>query len=539
MNSVSNFRRLISGFVLALLLSAAAWPQAAPPPQQSKPPDMNHYWDKLLQDVVPTAPADPALLAPQEPVRHRQAGDFLNHFYLESRTEYTRQEVSFTGQPMPSGVIDGTFGDFINPTGIPFRDAFQPNSNQVFQFLNGGTREWLSPRLNTNFSVRYRQDLTHVTNASPELTLVNSLYGNRQFDLLNGSIEIRGLPGDGKFAGTSLQLGRQYTYGAELAAFDGASFHVNRRRYTATVFGGRRFTFYSQPVQRAIGGVNLAFRLTDTATVEYQGIAYVKGSHTVSFTKRFTPGAIFNTYLRMVGGSAVDYNAQMLYNMRGGRTSVRGSFFEKLSDKDFTYDYTTLATDRDPYNQLARLYLGPLHPYTQTVLDVRHEVTPRIRVGGSLWLRYLNDPANQGPYDTTFQDYHLTGQLFAPWRFEPYVEVRQRNTERRSPLGVTDFDDVSIAGETRMQEAQFELRRVLGEGRLALRGGAFYRRFNFQDRFFYINNASVRGFIGGAQVKLDDRTRLSVDYSLDNDFVVLRPSIQHAQVFRVGMDWRY
>jgi hypothetical protein len=539
MNSACKHRLI---FVLALVLLVPATVRAQEPSQpasQGKPADMNAYWDRLLQNVVPATPPDPVLLGPQEPVRHREAADFLNHFFFESRTEYTRQEISFSGKPMNTGVVDGSFTDFVNPTGIPFHDAFQPNADQIFQFMNWGTREWLSPRLNTNFSVRYRQDLSHVTEASPALTILNSLYGNRQIDLLSGSIELRGLPGDGAFAGTTLQLGRQYVYGTDVAAFDGASFHVNRRKYAATVFGGRRFTLYSDPAQRAIGGLNFSFRLTDRTTVEYQGIAYVKGSHSISFTQRFGSNAIFNTYLRVVGGSAVDYNAQILYNLRGGRTSIRGSIFEKLSAKDFIYDYTDLARDNAPYNQLARLYLGPTHPYTQGVIEVRHEISPRIRVGGSIWLRSLNNSADQGPFDASFQDYHLTGQVFAPWRLEPFIDLRQRNTDRRSPLGVTNFDDVSIAGETRMQEAQLELRRVLGEGRVALRGGVFYRRFNFQDRFFYVNNAAQRGLIGGAQVKLDNHTRLNLDYSLDDDFVVFRPSIQHAQVFRVGMDWKY
>jgi len=410
----------------------------------------------------------------------------------------------------------------------------------MYQFLNGGTREWLSPRISTNFSVRYRQDLTHVTEASPALTLLNTFHSNRRTEFLSGYMEVRGLPADGLLSGTSLRLGRQYTYGADLAAFDGATFSVNRRRFGVSVFGGRRFTYYSDPVQRAIAGINVSLQLTDNASVEYDGLAYVKGSHNIVFRNKFSPSLLFSTYLRLVGGSAVDYNAQVLFTPRNGRSSVRGSFFQKLSDKDFQYDYTILATDRDPYIANQHLYFGPIQKYSQGSFDVRHEITSQIRVGGAVWLRRLNDSATQGPYDASFQDYRVNAQVFAPLRLEPFIQLHQRNTDRRSPLGVTEFDDVSIAGETRTQDVQLELRRVFGEGgRLALHGGGFYRRSNFQDRFFYINNAAVKGLIGGVQVKVDDHTRVFLDYSLDDDFFIFRPSIQHAQVFRLGTAWIY
>ena len=75
-------------------------------PQASGTSQMNASWDKLLKDVIPAAKADPALVVPQEPVQKGAAGDFLNHFFMQSRTEYTRQDVWFSGLPMPSSVVD-------------------------------------------------------------------------------------------------------------------------------------------------------------------------------------------------------------------------------------------------------------------------------------------------------------------------------------------------------------------------------------------------------------------------------------------------
>src|SRR5579872_6429261 len=97
--------------VLALIISCAAVAPAQSGPQSTKP-QMAASWDKLLQDAIPNAPADPALVVQQQPVHRGPADNFLNHFFFQARTEYTRQEISFTGSPTLSNVIDGSFGDF-------------------------------------------------------------------------------------------------------------------------------------------------------------------------------------------------------------------------------------------------------------------------------------------------------------------------------------------------------------------------------------------------------------------------------------------
>ncbi len=509
----------------------------SPPPKKI---DISQAWDQLLRDVIPKAPADPVLTVPQNPFSRRRADDFLNHFFLDLATEYRRQEVSFTGLPTSAGIFEGTPGSVIGGKGIPALEPFQPNADEMYSFMNWGTRGWLSTRINTNFSFRYRQDLSHVQTGSPEQTILNTFPQNRRLELVSGYVEVRGQPGDSTFAGSSLQIGRQYTYGSELAAYDGVSYRLNRRRFEIGVFGGRRFTYYSDPQQRAIGGADFLLRLGNSAAVEYSTVVYVKGSHHVLLRNRINRNWFFTTYLKLIGGSAVEYSAQAAYSSSNGKQSFRFGFLQKLSSMDYVFDYTELARDRDAYNRLARLNLGVFSPYSQFVIEGRRELNARIRVGGSGWFRRLNDAADQGPFDASFSDYRISAQIFTPGRFDTLLEVHQRNTDRRSPLGATRFDDVSIAGETRVQDARFELRRVFGEqGRLTLKGGVFYRRFNFQDRFFYINNADMKGLTGGAQIKLDQHARLYFDYSLDDDFFIFRPSIKRAQVFVLGMHWKY
>ena len=355
-----------------------------------------------------------------------------------------------------------------------------------------------------------------------------------------GSLEVRDLASSGAFAGSSIRVGRQYIYGAELASIDGASFTLPKGRFAFTLFGGRRFTYYSDPRQRAIGGGNLLIRLPGESSLEYDALFYVRGTHNIAFRRRLSLDWHLRSYFKMVGGSPVDFSLQAMYLPVNGRTTARFSFFQKLSDNDFFYDYTVIAEDQDPFNRLTRLNLGPITPYSQFMVQGRREIVPRVRLGGTVWVRRLNDSEKDaGPFMASFEDYRFNLQTFPQRQLELFLEFHQRNTDRLSPLGVTDFDDVSRSGETRVQDFTGELRHTFGEGRLILSGGGFYRRFNLQNRFFFIENAKVFGFLGGFAVKLHQRARIYLDYSLDDDFFIFRPSIRRAHLLRVGTQLRY
>ena len=226
----------------------------------------------MLSDVIPQAEADPALVVDQIEIKKTGAGNFGDHFFFETRTEYIRQETSFSGLPTPTGVINVEPTDFANPDGIPYPPAFQPNTDHIYSFMNWGTRGWLSPKVNTNFSFRYRQDLSHVEDGSPSLSILNTFPQNRRLELMSGTIEVNGLASRGALANSSLRIGRQYVHGAELAAFDGGSFTLPRGRFTLTLFGGRRFTYYSDPEQRALGGGSLLLRLPGDSNLEYEAL---------------------------------------------------------------------------------------------------------------------------------------------------------------------------------------------------------------------------------------------------------------------------
>jgi hypothetical protein len=526
-------------FAILLATAALLTPLGAQTTPPAAKPEIGDSWDQLLQSGVPQAAPDPILLKPQIPFSKGFGDDFLNHLFFETRTDYYRYSTSFTGQPTVTGVIDAPNTGVFNPAGIPYAAAFQPSANRVESFVDFGTRGWLSDRLTSHFAFRYYQDVTHVNSGAPAENITETQPGNRSIQFLTGSLEIDSKPTDGALAGTALTIGRQYVYGAELAALDGASFTLDRPGYEFSLYGGRRFSTFGDPDQRAIGGAGVTFKLDPNTSLELQTLWYIKGSNRAAFHHRFNSKWLMSSAFRVYGGNPVDFSTQGVYSSRGGKTTLRASFFQKLSSHDYTYDYTVSARDLDPNNPLLRLYLGQISPYSQVVIDARRTLLPTLRVGAAVWVRQLNSSSNIGPYDTSFQDYKAHVQYF-PWKkIETYFEYHQRNSDRLSPANPTSFDDISQAGETSVKDMTGEIRRSFGEGRFNLSGGVYYRRISLQDRFYIINNLHQSGWLTSAWVKLDQHTRLYADYSLDNDFFLFTPDLSNSRVLRIGVAWKY
>ncbi len=134
----------------------------------------------------------------------------------------------------------------------------------------------------------------------------------------------------------------------------------------------------------------------------------------------------------------------------------------------------------------------------------------------------------------------MQAQVF-PWnRTEWLAAYHLRNSQDRTgSVPPTGLDDLGSTGETKVQDISVEVGRSFMEGRLSLRAGGFYRLLNFRDIFVTITNAHDTGVLADASFNLDSRTRLYMNYGLDTDFSVWRPSIQNSQTFRFGMVWRY
>ena len=546
--SCSRFHRIgASGILAAGLLLLAAFrvdaqqPPAAPSTPATPPAKgISGSWDSIIAEVLPRAEVSPALNQIQTPVLKAPADDFSNHFYLELRTEYQRHDISFTNQPTLTGLINAPFNGIFNPNGFAWDRAFQPDTNRLYGFLDFGTRGWLSDRVNTHFAAQYRQDLTSVNPEAPDSNLLGAFRGNHLLELVEGSIEINGKPGDGAWSGSTAKIGRQNLYGAELASFDGASVNMRQGKFSIGLFGGRRFSYYTNPDQRAIGGGSLAFRPDAKTYLGYETMFYLHGSHRFTVRRKLNNALALTSYLRVYGGSPVDFNAQLLFHPQSGRTSARVSFFQKLTNRDYNYDVYGASRDLDPFNKLYRLYLGTLQPYSQFFIDAEHMLAPGLTLSGTLVINRLNDNNNdQSAFQTSFQDYRVGAQVQPIRRIIMDLGYHERDSDRLAPIQRVVFEDTHTSGETSVKDLTGNIRRDFWEGRLSLNGGAYYRRISIQNRFSATEGAHQAGWLGGAWVKANDHHRFFFDYSLDNDFFAFRPAIAYARALRVGWVWKY
>lgn len=470
-------------------------------------------WDGLLKQ---SATAPPSAITTEQ---------FLEHLFFETRSEYTREQTFFTGNPTITGVIDAPLSQGLGPAGIPYPAAFQPSANILTERISFGTRGWLSPRLNTRFSARYQQELTPVDHASPAYSLLSTFHDGRRLEWTEASVEVNAAPG------VNFTLGRQYAWGAELASFDGAKVEWRRERYSVELFGGRRFSFYRGPTPRPIGGAALSFRASAKTIVSYDALLYIRATHLLRIRHDLTPKWTVAAGLRLVGSAPVDLTGSAFYS---SKATLRIAASRKLTSRDYIYDYTSVTPD-----PRARLNLGPLNPYTQFAVEGRRPFGSRWALSCGVWVRRLDTEKDQGPFETSFEDYRAGAEFFAARKTQLTASFHQRNSDRLSPANETTFDNISQTGETRVQDFTAEVRQSFGDGRLALTAGAFYRRIRIQSRYIGVQNTQEHGFLGGMRLRVDSRTQVWFDWTLDNDFFLFRPDIRNSQVFRTGVAWRF
>ena len=520
--------------ILTLGLPLATWGQAP----QAASPTVADSWDSLLKGASPAQP-DPALNPPQTAGKASRA-NFADHFFFEGRSDYWRYDTSFNGGvPTLTGIINVPNNGVENANGYPFPAIFQPDAERVETILDLGTRGWGSDRINTHVTLRQYQDLSPVNPGAPAENIVETFPFSRSYQVIAGSVEIHGNPGDGYWSGFSAQIGRLNIYGTQLASLDGGALSLDRPRFSITLYGGRRFSYFSDPLEKGMGGGNFALKLGPDTSVEYDVLWYVKSNHSVGLRRRLGPSWLWSSYFRTIGASPIDFKTQFMYAPAGGKTSLRLAYYQKLTNLDYEYDYTQVAHDQDRYNTLQRLYLGPISEHAQFMIDAHRELSSHLRAGGSVWVRRLLDDKTQGPFDTSFEDYRGNLQVFPLRKTEAFLEYHQRNSGRLSPLNSTTLDNVQYSGETSVKDITADIRQTFGEGRVGLNGGVYYRRMSLQDQFFFLNNLHQSGWLAGAWLKLDSHVRLFADYNLDNDFFLFTPDLKNSRALHAGVSWKY
>jgi hypothetical protein len=546
--SVQDAAVCLALLILTLGLPCAVFGQESKPAAPSAPatpapavpaPSVDDMWNSLLQGSLASTTPDPALNPPQIGGKETPS-NLPDHFYFEGRTDFYRYDTNFnSGVPTITGIIDAPNTGVFNPAGYPYPSIFQGGASRFETLLDMGTTGWGSDRIDTHFTFRQEQDLTSVNPGAPAQNIIETFPGNREYQVLAASVDIHGKPSDGHWSGLDAQIGRINIYGAELASLDGAAVSLNRPRFKVTLYGGRRFTYFSEPGPRAMGGANVEFRLSPTATFEYDGLWYIKGSHNFGFRKRLGNAWLWTTAFRVVGGSPTSVSTQVMYAPVSGKTTLRVSYFEELSANEYDYDYTDIARDHDTYNVLPALNIGPLAEFSQFMIDARRTLTERLRLGGAVWVRRLLNEKDQGPFDTSFEDYRVNSQVFPLRKTEMFFEYHQHNSDRMNPADATTLDNISFAGETSIKDLSGEIRQSFGEGRFGLSGGVYYRRVSLQDQFYILDGLHQSGWLAGAWWKVSPRERVFVDYDLDNDFLLFTPDLKNARALHVGVAWKY
>ncbi|HSO74050.1 MAG TPA: hypothetical protein VLU47_04370, partial [Blastocatellia bacterium] len=491
-----------------------------------------------------------------------QAGTGLQRppsFSLYFMSEYRRDEIKYTGKP----TLALQFPSPVQPFSVPdapihfVPSAFEPNDEQFVGYVSAAVRDLSAGRLSidTQISFRYSADLDGSTEASTFLGIRDNFVGRRIFEPLTFFADVKGLlPADSE-SKVSLRLGRQYAYGATPLRMDGATLSINHPRFSLDVFGGRRVTFYSDPEQRLVLGQNFLFRANEQTTIRYDFLHYIDNAHTLAVTHRLGESWILNGSLFFIDADPVDLNLGTTWVSPGSRTRVTFNFLQKLTDNDFIYDQTYRAFAQNPENQIrfrffplpptgqgfdgaGRLNLGPVDPYTQFYVDGYRNLTSKVGIGGTVWVRQVNSSEDEGPFDNSFQEYRVNADYYPSSAFETGAEYRYRHLSRENAEEATSFFDIGREGEKTFHEVYANgAYHILST--LTLEGGVFYRRFNTQSRLISLEGMDTTGYTAGLRWRVARDYKLSLEYGFDRELAFLNPDIDYTQGFRVRFEWRF
>jgi hypothetical protein len=481
-------------------------------------------------------------------------------FDIFGMVEYRRDEIKYTGDPTLGNVFPGPVPAFTfpNPQVNSLPSAFEPNHEELTGYVSARVRDFGFERLrfDTQVSFRYWGDLDGSTEGSIFAGQLDAFRGRRILEPLTFYTDVKGYLSEDRQSRFNIRVGRQYVFGAEAVRLDGATFSINHPRFDLDVFGGRRVSFFADPEDRAVVGGNFLFRATPQTSLKYEVLHYVDNSHRFQIRHLIGESWFLEGNFFLLNDSPIDLGVTANYLPVNGKTRLTVNFLKKLTSDDFIYDYSLGAVARNPQNQIflrffpipptgiplngaGRLNLGLINPYTQIYVDAYRNMGQKFGVGGSAWVRHVDDSKDAGPFDTSFQELRANGDWFPSSAFEVGAEYRFRNISRENPDLATQFDDIRQEGETRFHEVYVNSAYHLFDNRVTLEGGLFYRRFDTQSRLISLEGLDTTGFTGGINWRITRNYRLNLEYGLDHELPFLNPDIDYTQSFRVRFEWRF
>ncbi len=551
--------------------------------KDKRPPSIDRAWDTVFRDH--TSAPDSSLI-PQTPI-HGSA-ELEGRIFFRYAVEYRREEIFFTGQPTQASVIDAAEprldaqGRLIE--GFPF--AFEPNDQRLYSDLSIGTRYTGANPYGFYFSMRYRHDADGTTSGSPFAGILDTFGARRRAQVYNGYFDWRRLGKAGPLSQMELRIGRQSFFGAEPLELDGARLSFSDRRYDLSVFVGRRFSYWSDPIARFAVGADIGFRVTPFSLVRYQHTYYVRNSHLFSWQQTHRSWA-FDAFFKMLNADPVDLSVTATYAPPGGSQWISLNYFRKLTDRDFFFDFVDAARVRQEGRQQffvsrfikQRNLLGQIPPYNQFYAQAHRRLLPRLAAGASVAVRRLDDEAQQTSFLNSFDDVTAGLEVLPLRRMELTSQYRVRNIRRRNPdlreectatigppasptrvVGPCDFDTRGI-GERRFHEILAEASLTLN-ARIALGAGGFFRSYSTQGsvnpdyeesttidpttrqrvlRFtrttFNVVSQNVGGVVAHVRYRLDPNSSIRLEYGIDRDFSFFYPDIDRVQAFRIRYEY--
>jgi hypothetical protein len=474
--------------------------------------------------------------------------------------DYRRDEIKYTGRLTPTLQSPGPVPVFFPPDQplafVP--GAFQPNDDQLTGYASIRFKDFGFEKLrfSTQASFRYWGDLNGTAKASPFTGELDGFVGRRVLEPLTFFADTSGFITDDRETKFNLRVGRHYVYGAESVRLDGATLTVNHPRVNFDVFGGRRVTFFSDPDERGVVGGNVEVRATARTTFKYEFLHYIQNSSRFHVSHRLGESWALSGNFFLLDTDPIDLGVDAFYLPYDGKTRLMFGFLQKLTSDDFIYDYTYRAFANNPENQIflklfpipptgipldgaGRLNLLEVNPYTQFYVDGYRNLSRQFGVGGSFWLRQVNDSDDAGPFDTSFQELRVNGDWFPSSLFELGGEYRFRNVSRNDPDEATEFPDIRREGETKFHEVYGNGAFHLFDDRLTLEAGLFYRRFNTQSRLISFDGLDTIGVTGGIRWRINRNYRLLFEYGIDDEFPLVSPDIDYTQNFRIRFEWRF
>lgn len=529
--------------------------QAAPVPETSggapggPPPDSSSIIGEYWRALYGTGGVDPARapeLAPPSPSAVTPGGfsDVLDHLILRFGATYTHNFVEFTGRPTSTFVVDNGPALTVNREGFSFPQVFKSNDDQFYSYLVLGTRGYGDPRLNTYFSMLYRQDLGGLTAGSPFQSVLDAFEHGRRTQVLNAYAEWNGL-GTGVLSHASVRAGRQFVFDTApdligSPVIDGATLSYRDPKLELAVFSGRRVNFFGDNEDDlAFGGtVTYNFFPRTSANVNYIALP---GVHRYAFNLNHQIGEIHTgSYLTFRNTDPLQLGLRAWYAPASSPWTIRGTLYRQLTDEDFVYD---MFADREPVSsdqeRVRRLLLHRIRPATQLTLDADRRMSSWLTLGAGFAGRWVD--GGEAPFDNSFEQVAVRATVSPGTSWDVLIGYRFRHVER-SPVSEAAkalfFDDISHAGETEYHELSGEIYYRFGSN-VRVRVGGYFGLFDSRDRLAQVNGIITAGGYLRTQVRIHRMVDVRFDYGIDRGNPEFNPDIKRQHTMRVGFDFHY